>query len=101
MGDRAGEEYRSAADDAASLTPFPEVTRADTITVLVDGERLLETGARHNLRSEIMMMLQALLDGNALRVGQRLILLLTKLDAVETSPVCDRAKNDFDSSLAR
>lgn len=95
LGDRAGEEYRSAADDAASLTPFPEVARADTITVLVDGQRLLHVGARHNLRSEIIMMLQALLDGGALRVGQRLVMVLTKLDAIQTSPARDRAENDF------
>lgn len=95
LGDRAGEEYRSAADDAANLPAFPEVSRADTVTVLVDGERLLDAGARHNLRSEIILMLQALLDGSALRSGHRLVLVLTKVDAVQASPQWDRAENDF------
>lgn len=95
LGDRAGEEYRSASDDVTDLPAFPEVSRADTLTVLVDGERLLDAGARHNLRSEILMMLQALLDGGALRSGQQLILVLTKLDAVQTSPHRERAQNDF------
>lgn len=95
LGDRAGEEYRSSADDASNLPSFPEVSRADTVTVLVDGQRLLDTGARHNLRSEIMLMLQALLDGRALRIGQHLVLVLTKLDAVQASPHRDRAENDF------
>ena len=42
-------------------------------------------GARHNVRSEIVLMLQALHDGDALRVGSRLALVLTKLDAVQDS----------------
>jgi len=101
MGDRAGEEYRSAADDVANLPPFPEIARADTITVLVDGQRLLDAGARHNLRSEIIMMLQAFLDGGVLRASQRLVVVLTKFDAIKTSPACDRAENDFRQLLVQ
>ena len=95
LGDRAGEEYMSAADNAANLAPLPEVTRADTLTVLVDGQRLLDAGARHNLRSDIILMIQALLDGGALRVGQQLVLVLTKLDTVQDSPQRERAEADF------
>lgn len=100
LGDRAGEEYRSAADDAANLPSFPEVGRADTVTVLVDGQRLLDTGARHNLKSEIMLMFQALLDGGALGFGQHLVLVLTKLDAIHASAHRERAEADF-ASLER
>lgn len=101
LGDRAGEEYRAAADDVADLPSFPEVSRADTLTVLVDGMRLLDTGARHNLRSEILLMLQALRDGGALRAGQQLVLALTKLDAVQASPHQARARNDFATLVAQ
>ena len=65
LGDRAGEEYKSAADDVSVVMTFSEVRRADTLTVLVDGQRLIDPVARHNLRSEIVMMLQALVDGGA------------------------------------
>lgn len=101
MGDRAGEEYRSAADDASIVTGFPEVRRADSLTLLVDGERLLDAGARHNLRSEVTMMLQALVDGGAVQVGQRLVLVLTKIDLVQASPNQARAERDFGDLLAR
>ena len=101
MGDRAGEEYRAAADDVSDLPAFPEVSRADTLTVLVDGVRLLDTGARHNLRSEILLMLQALHDGGALRAGAQLVLALTKLDAVQASPHQARARNDFAALAAQ
>ena len=95
MGDRAGEEYQSVADNAAQAESFPEVTRADSVTVLVDGRRLVDTGERHNLSSEIVMMLQGLKDGGAFRIEQRLALVLTKLDLVQQSPRRERAEADF------
>ena len=97
LGDRSGEDYQEAADDPAMCTTFSEVARADSLTVLVDGERLLLSGERHNLRSEILLMLQALHDGRALIRGTRLALALTKLDAVQKSPYSERAVRDFDS----
>ena len=100
LGDRAGEEYREAADDTSIATGFAEVLRADLLTVLVDGERLLDAGARHNLRGEITLLLQALRDGESLRAGSRLALVLTKLDAVRASPYAERATRDFDALLA-
>jgi hypothetical protein len=99
LGDRAGEEYREAGDDISVVTSFNEVARADGITVLVDGERLLGAG-RHNLRSDILMMLQGFLEGGMLRRECRLALVLTKLDAVRGHQAAERALADFDRLLA-
>ena len=101
LGDRAGEEYQGVADDASVAMTFPEARRADSLTVLVDGQRLIDSGARHNLRSEILMMLQGLVDGGAVQVGQRLALVLTKIDLVKKSPHLARAKSDFTSLKER
>nr|VFJ49552.1 MAG: hypothetical protein BECKDK2373C_GA0170839_102628 [Candidatus Kentron sp. DK] len=95
LGDRAGEEYRSAADDASIATEFAEIKRADSISVLVDGERLLDSGARHNVRSEITMMLRAVVDEGAVQNGQRLSLILTKFDLIQASDQRPRAEKDF------
>ncbi|SFB61061.1 TRAFAC clade GTPase domain-containing protein [Azotobacter beijerinckii] len=100
LGDRAGEEYREASDDASIASAFSEVVRADSLTVLVDGERLLDAGARHNLRSEVILMLQALRDGDSLSSGSRLALVLTKLDTVQKSPHAERTARDFEALLA-
>lgn len=97
LGDRAGEEFRLAADNVPEATTFPEIIRADIITLLVDGQRLADTTARHNLRNEIIMILQALNDGGALSRRQRLVMVLTKLDAVLASPHQERAHTDFAS----
>jgi energy-coupling factor transporter ATP-binding protein EcfA2 len=95
LGDRAGEEYMAAADNLSVVAGFAEVPRADVLTVLVDGERLVDTKSRHNLRSDIRMVLQAMHDGEALITGIRLALVLTKLDAVSSSEHRERALNDF------
>lgn len=97
LADRAGEYYRSASDDPAVATTFVEIARADVITVLVDGRRLLDLGARHNVRSEIELMLQGLIDGDALIQAPRLATVLTKLDLLEESPHKARAEDDFQS----
>lgn len=99
LGDRAGEEYLAAADDISVVTGFAEVARADVLTVLVDGERLVDTRTRHNLRSDITMVLQALHDGEALSPTTRLALVLTKLDIVSSSEREEQALNDFNTLL--
>jgi hypothetical protein len=40
----------------------------------VDGERLLNDGMRHNLKSDIALILQAMVDAGALLRGQRIAL---------------------------
>lgn len=101
LGDRAGEDYRNAADDISIVDTFQEVKRADSLTVLIDGQRLLHNGMRHNVRSEICMMLQALVDGGAVASGQRLALVLTKQDMVHQSDLRQRADADFNGILTR
>ncbi|TXG87795.1 MAG: hypothetical protein E6R14_00675 [Thermomicrobiales bacterium] len=101
LADRAGEEYRSAADDLSTAAGFVEMARADCITVLVDGERLVDLGLRHNARSETVMILQALIEGGAIQPGQRLALVLTKLDVVLKSEDRDRVESDFASLRMR
>lgn len=95
LGDRAGEEYREASDNSALAATFPEIARANSIIVLVDGERLLDTGSRHNVRSEIRLILRALRDGRGLPDQKHLALVLTKDDLVRGSQHADRAAADF------
>jgi hypothetical protein len=100
VGDRAGEEYRGAIDDVSGVAEFVEVMRADSLAVLVDGERLLDTGARHNLRSEIALILQALIEGGAIAAPPRLAIILTKFDLVQESAHRMRAEADFANLVA-
>jgi hypothetical protein len=97
MADRSGEEYRSVADDISAAAMFLEVHRADLITILVNGELLLDMGARHNIKHEVGMILQGLIDGSATSPHQRIALVLTKFDTIARASSSDkeRAERDF------
>lgn len=95
LADRPGEDYRSAADDPSVCAGFVEVLRADSISILIDGHRLVDVGARHNLLSETQMILQGLVDGDAVLSGQQIAFVLTKFDEVSLSTEVARAEHDF------
>ncbi len=96
FADRSGEDYRSVADDPTVAAEFMEVRRADVVTALVNGELLLDLRSRHNVRHEIVMILQGLLNGDVLSAKQRLAVVLTKLDVVRTAPTADRERTERD-----
>lgn len=95
LADRTGEQYRPVADNPSVAAELVEVKRADVITVLVDGARLLDPTSRHGVRSDIQMILQGLVDGDAIS-GQPLAIVLTKFDEIKLSPLADRAQRDFE-----
>jgi Double-GTPase 2 len=98
LSDRSGEAYGSVADEPSTASEFVEVHRADSITVLVNGDRLLDIGARHNVRQEAVMILQGLVNGDATHTNQRIALVLTKLDIIQGANAADRQRveRDFD-----
>ena len=101
LGDRAGEEYLEARSNPLSAQEFPELRRADALTLLVDGRRLLDAGKRHNLRSEIRQTLQAFVEAGVVRPTQRLALVLTKLDVIrKAGDGGERTFQGFDTLVA-
>lgn len=98
LGDRAGEEYLEAADDIDMVQDLEEIRRADVITLLADGQRLLDAGARHNVIAQIERILQALQGAGIISSRQRLALVMTKLNSVkdsENTKDAERAFRDF------
>jgi hypothetical protein len=82
LANRSGEDYMDAQSDPALANEYVELHRADVLTVLADGERLLDLGLRHQVRDDICLTLRAFQESNATRPWQRLAVVLTKLDAV-------------------
>ncbi len=101
LGDRAGEEYRSAGDDVDLAGEFPELTRADVITLLADGERLVDIETRHNVPTQIEGMLRAFVEAGVTATTQCVALVLTKLDAVNGSDQAKTVHAHFDALLER
>jgi hypothetical protein len=85
LGDRAGEEYLETRSNIDLARAFPELSRADVLTMLVDGQRLLDAGQRHNVRSEVRQTIQAFVEAEVVRDTQCLAIVLTKLDALRKS----------------
>ena len=82
LANRSGEDYMDAQSNPALADDFVELHRADIVTVLADGERLLDLGLRHQVRDDICLTLRAFHESGATRSWQRLAVVLTKLDAV-------------------
>ncbi len=101
IGDRAGEDYSAVADQPSIAQSFPEVARADTISILVDGERLVDLTERHTTTSGAEMLVQGLVDSGALWVTTNLAVVLTKSDALEANSDGDRARSDFMSLVEK
>lgn len=101
LSDRAGEEYLETRSNPVSAQEFPELRRADVLTLLIDGQRLLDAGRRHNLRSEIRQTLQAFVESGVVRPTQRLALVLTKLDVIrKAADGGERTFQGFDTLVA-
>ncbi len=100
IADRSGEEYRSVMDDVSVSSSFVEIHRADTLSILVDGYKIIDPRERHSLKTHTEMILQGLLDGEALSYCKRLAIVLTKLDEIEcleNISAKERALSDFDA----
>lgn len=82
LANRSGEDYMDAQSDPALANGYVELHRADVLTILADGERLLDLGLRHQVRNDICLTLRAFQETGATRPWQRLAVVLTKLDAV-------------------
>ncbi|QUD90589.1 TRAFAC clade GTPase domain-containing protein [Phenylobacterium montanum] len=100
IADRAGEEYLQVGRQISNANPLFEVWRADTLTLLVDGARLIDPTQRHNVRAEIESIVQGLSEAGALSGVQRLAIALTKHDAVLASTRQASAIGDFDRLVA-
>lgn len=96
IADRSGEEYSDVADDIAAAADLVEVRRADSITFLIDGARLLDAGLRHNIKTDVAMIMQGLVESGTLCGDKRIALVLTKLDLICKSEHVARVDEDFD-----
>jgi hypothetical protein len=86
LANRAGEHYMDTQSDQSLARGFPELKRSDTLTILADGMKLL-TGERHHARRDVRLTLRAFNEAGVLLHGQRLAVVMTKLDAVRVDEV--------------
>lgn len=95
ISDRSGEDYLAANDQISQAGQFFEIRRADCITLLVNGAQLADSKTRHEVKASTPQLVDALVEGGAIREGCRLAIVLTKKDAIVTSPHRERVERDF------
>lgn len=82
LADRPGEDFRSVTDQSAAVDSFLEVRRADSLLLLVDGRRLCSPDERHNVSTELQLLVRAMVERGALSSRTELAVVLTKFDLV-------------------
>ena len=98
ISDRSGEFYSAVADSQEDCENLHEVSRADLVLFLVDGEKLA-SDERHGVKSETAMMVETLLEGGLLGKEHRVGIVLTKYDLVLSSDDPGQAEKDFDTLI--
>lgn len=78
----SGELFRMAKDSQEDAERLMFLLRADTIVVLVDGERLANTAQRTSAQADAADILESLLDANMISPSCRVEIVFSKLDRI-------------------
>lgn len=84
LTDISGEVYEDIRHSVDECRRFKLFSRADYIVLLVDGERLADSGERHAARIEVLQMLQCMFDAGHLDQHTWLDVLIAKCDLMTT-----------------
>ncbi|PKM46861.1 MAG: hypothetical protein CVV05_00145 [Gammaproteobacteria bacterium HGW-Gammaproteobacteria-1] len=78
----SGELFRMAKDSQEDAERLTFLRRADTIVVLVDGERLTNTAQRTSAQADAADILESLLDADMVSPSCRVEMVFSKLDRI-------------------
>ncbi|MBM9514279.1 TRAFAC clade GTPase domain-containing protein [Desulfogranum marinum] len=96
ISDRSGEFYTAIADNLEDCESLHEVSRADHVIFLVDGEKLA-SDERHGVINDVRMIIATLMEEEKIGVNQRVGIILTKYDIVFLSKFKERVDRDFEN----
>jgi hypothetical protein len=78
----SGELFRMAKDSQEDAERLTFLRRADTIVVLVDGERLASTAQRTSAQADAADILESLLDAGMVNPSSKVAVVFSKLDRI-------------------
>ena len=94
ISDRAGEYYTAVANSEESCKSLHELSRADYVLFMLDGEKLT-SDERHGVKHDLSMMIESLLRGGVLGPNHKVAIVLTKYDYVASLDHCERIESEF------
>lgn len=90
FADRSGEYFKDATNDTAVCAEFVELPRADSIVLLVDGEKILRREERHVVLSNCGALVKTLIDNGRLTAKDRVDVVLSKVDSIQSALDADK-----------
>jgi len=81
---RAGEPYDKIRSNLNIIPTLPEITKANIISLLLDGGRLVDIYDRNNAIQSVRQTLRALIDSGSIDSSSIVQIITTKLDLVNT-----------------
>ncbi|UJB33413.1 hypothetical protein [Chromobacterium sp. Beijing] len=85
IADRTGEDYATLANNSDAITNPWEVNNADHVTILVDGERLIDKEEQHGHLSELKMIIRSLVENEEFPHAVHVTCVLTKNDLIQST----------------
>jgi hypothetical protein len=85
LSDRAGEAYGFVRDRPSAAGDLVEVIRAHRVSMLLDGNRVVDPESRGNAMQGVRKLLRALLDGGAISSASDVQIVLTKRDLIASA----------------
>lgn len=100
----SGELFRMAKDSQEDAERLTFLRRADTIVVLVDGERLANTAQRTSAQADAADILESLLDANMVSPRCQVEIVFSKLDRITAAgqpalDFLDKTKEKFEGKF--
>lgn len=102
FSDRAGEFYSHLRSGEISSDKLDEITKADVLLILLDGERLCDTRKRANACESVRQTIRVLIEENGIKPGTLVQIITTKMDLILNAPNAEHIATQlscFEASL--
>lgn len=102
ISERAGEVYRETRDKPELAVDLVEVSKADILVFIVDGERVADVRKRSEVFASVRNMIRALSEAGNVATSTRIQLVTTKCDLLEGDGAEDlrEALSDFENRIS-
>jgi Double-GTPase 2 len=100
LSDLAGEAFNLIRNDPAECERYPVLRRVDCVTMLLDGERLMDSEERHGHVNSTRTTLRSILQSAVVRPGVPVIVVISKWDLLTGEEEKENAREDAEKVLA-
>lgn len=97
ISDVSGERFRDLQDSSSSVINMAALRRANNISLVIDGQKIVNNGERHAAKSEARMLIRAIIEQSVLSADCRIDVIFSKWDLIADSEIESQCKQFIDS----